>query len=196
MAKPWYFQVMGAEIGPLTPAELKEKVQIGQIQPDTLVRSGADGKWIPADRWKGLLPSKEDTPEPPPAPAKETPEPVAPKTKSIALAGTAPTILVNDDDDPLYHMKGEAAATVAPIPFTHPEEYDFFQFVGFRHAISHPLYDAMVIYSHQHQLTVTDITRRSIAQFIGRPELGQDKLPPAAEAEKSEPSIESDTVAE
>ena len=195
MAKPWFFQVMGVEIGPLTPAELKEKVQIGQIQADTLVRSGTDGKWIPADRWKGLLPAKEDTPEAPPAPVKEALEATAPKTKSIPLVDAAPTIPINDDDDPLYHMKGETAPASGPIPFSHPDEYDFFQFVGFRHAITHPLYDALVIYSHQHQLTVTDITRRSIAQFIGRPELGQDKPPPAPEAEKSEPSIESDTVA-
>ncbi len=199
MAKPWYFQVMGVEIGPLTPAELKEKVQIGQIQPDTLVRSGTDGKWIPADRWKGLLPAKEDTPDPPPAPVKEAPEPAAPKTKSIALAGVPAAIQINEEDDPLYHMKGEAAAASGPVPFSHPDEYDFFQFVGFRHAISHPLYDALVIYSHQHQLTVTDITRRSIAQFIGKPELGQDKPPPSPEAAKTEAaevSIESDTVAE
>ncbi len=198
MAKPWYFQVMGAEIGPLTPAELKEKVQMGQIQPDTLVRSGTDGKWIPADRWKGLLPSKEDTPDPPPTPAKEAPEVAAPKTKSMAIAGTAATIPIDDDDDPLYHMKGEAAPT-GPIPYSHPDEYDFFQFVGFRHAITHPLYDALVIYSHQKQMTVTDITRRSIAQFIGKPELGQDKPPPKPEAattEEAEVSIESDTVAE
>ncbi len=198
MANPWFFQVMGAEIGPLTSAELKEKVQIGQIQPDTLVRSGQDGKWIPADRWKGLLPPKEAPPDPPPAPAKETPEAASPKTKSIALAGTAPTISINDEDDPLYHMKGEDAAAGGPIPFSHPDEYDFFQFVGFRHAITHPLYDALVIYSHQHQLTVTQITRRAIAQFIGKPELGQDKPPPGPEAAtpKAEPSIKSDTVAE
>ena len=172
MAKPWYFQVMGAEIGPLTSAELKEKVQIGQIQPDTLVRSGQDGKWIPADRWKGLLPPKEEKPEPPPPSAKTEPE-------------TA-TVPINEEDDPLYHMKGEAAAAGDPIPFSHPDEYDFFQFVGFRHAITHPLYDALVIYSHQHQLTVTDITRRSIAQFIGKPELGRDMPPPTPEAEKTE----------
>ena len=199
MAKPWYFQMMGAEIGPLTPAELKEKVQMGQIQPDTLVRSGQDGKWIPADRWKGLLPSREETPDPPSAPAKESPEAVSAKTKSGATASTAATIPINDDDDPLYHMKGEAAAAGAPVPFSHPDEYDFFQFVGFRHAITPPLYDALVVYSHQHQLTVTDITRRSIAKFIGKPELGQDKPPPSPEAattEEAEVSIESDTVAE
>ena len=184
MAKPWYFQVMGAEVGPLTSAELMEKVQIGQVQPDTLVRSGKDGKWVPADRWKGLLPTKEAKPEPPPSPTKESPEATSSKTESEAVTGTAATISINEEDDPLYHMKGEAAG--GPVPFTHPDEYDFFQFVGFRHAVTHPLYDALVIYSHQHQLTVTQITRRSIAQFIGKPELGQDKPPPAPEAEKTE----------
>lgn len=186
MAKPWYFQVMGAEIGPLTSAELKEKVQIGQIQPDTLVRSGTDGKWIPADRWKGLLPSKEDESEPPPAPTKDSQTATSSKTESGTAASTSATIPINEEDDPLYHMKGEAAAAGGPIPFSHPDEYDFFQFVGFRHAISHPLYDALVIYSHQHQLTVTQITRLSIAKFIGKPELGQDKPPSGPEPEKSE----------
>ncbi|MFM9965810.1 MAG: DUF4339 domain-containing protein [Planctomycetaceae bacterium] len=173
MAKPWYYQMMGAEIGPLTPAELKEKVQIGQIQPDTLVRSGSDGKWIPADRWKGLLPVQEAKPEPTPLPVEES-EPAT------------TTIPVNEEDDPLYHMKGEATAAGGPVPFSHPDEYDFFQFVGFRHAITHPLYDALVIYSHQHQLTVTQITRRAIAQFIGKPELGQDQPPPNSDATKTD----------
>ena len=188
MAKPWYFQMMGAEIGPLTPAELMDRVNLGQVQPDTLVRSGKDGKWIPADRWKGLLPSKgaeEEEVEPAPAPTTKLSEPASAKTKPATTENT-PTIRLDDDDDddddPLYHMKGEAAPT-GPVAFSHPDEYDFFQFVGFRHAISHPLYDAMVIYSHQHQLTVTQITRRAIAQFIGKPELGQDKPPAAPEAE-------------
>lgn len=188
MAKPWYFQVMGTEVGPLTSAELMEKVQIGQIQPDTLVRSGSDGKWVPADRWKGLLPSKEVKPEPPPVPTKESP-----KTTSSKTGSGAATISIDDEDDPLYHMKGEIAAAGGPVPFTHPDEYDFFQFVGFRHAISHPLYDALVIYSHQHQLTVTQITRLAISQFIGKPELGKDQPPPGPEtelpeSEKSEPA--------
>lgn len=190
MAKPWYFQMMGAEIGPLTPAELMDRVKLGQVQPDTLVRSGHDGKWIPADRWKGLLPTKEVDVEPAPAPAKETSEPTSAKTKPDT-AKTKPEatenankIRLDDDDDPLYHMKGEAAPS-GPVAYSHPDEYDFFQFVGFRHAISHPLYDAMVIYSHQKQMTVTQITRKAIAQFIGKPELGQDKPPAAPEEEKA-----------
>jgi hypothetical protein len=87
------------------------------------------------------------------------------------------------------------------VPYTHPDEYDFFQFVGFRHAISHPLYDAVVVYSHQHQMTVTQITRQAIAKFIGKPDLGQDKPPAGSDAASSPPAesasnIESDTVAE
>lgn len=181
MAKPWYFQVMGTEVGPLTPSELKEKVLIGQIQPDTLVRSGKDGKWIPADRWKGLLPSKDDTPDPPPDPAKSSA-----KTESSSALGVNKPISLDDEDDPLYHMKGEAVPAGGPVPFSHPDEYDFFQFVGFRHAISHPLYDAVVTYSNQHQLTVTQITRRAIAKFIGKPELGEDKPPAGSEPAKAE----------
>ena len=189
MAKPWYFQMMGAEIGPLTPAELMDRVKLGQVQPDTLVRSGKDGKWIPADRWKGLLPAKEEEVEeevevePTPVARKESSESASAKTKPAA-AESAGTIRLEDDDDPQYHMKGEAAPT-GPVAFSHPDEYDFFQFVGFRHAISHPLYDAMVIHSHQHQMTVTQITRRAIAQFIGKPELGQDKPPAAPEPEQT-----------
>ena len=190
MAKPWYFQMMGAEIGPLTPAELMDRVNLGQVQPDTLVRSGKDGKWIPADRWKGLLPSKEEEVEPAPAPTTKLSEPASAKTKPAVTENTA-TIRLDDEDDPLYHMKGEAAPT-GPVAFSHPDEYDFFQFVGFRHAISHSLYDAMVIYSHQHQMTVTQITRQAIAKFIGKPELGQDKPPAAPEAE---PTKAEDNVA-
>ena len=178
MAKPWYFQMMGAEIGPLTPAELMDRVKLGQLQPDTLVRSGKDGKWTPADRWKGLLSPKEVEAESTTSPAEESSEPVTGMAKSVEA------LPVDDEDDPQYHMKGEAAAA-SPVAFTHPDEYDFFQFVGFRQAITHPLYDAMVIYSHQKQLTVTQITRRAIAQFIGKPELGQDKPPAAPEAEQA-----------
>jgi hypothetical protein len=132
------------------------------------------------------LPSKEDKPEPPPAPAKPAPSATAAKTESVTAAGASIKLAIDDEDDPLYHMKGEAVPAGGPVPFSHPDEYDFFQFVGFRHAISHPLYDALVIYSHQHQLTVTQITRQSIAKFIGRPELGQDPPPPPAESEKPE----------
>lgn len=201
MSKPWYYQVMGTEIGPLTPVELMEKVKVGQIQPDTLVRSGADGKWIPADRWKGLLPAKEEKPTPAPASVKGSAPPKAAATKEVAAPTTASsgTIAIDDEDDPLYHLHGDAAPHTGPAPFSHPDEYDFFQFVGFRHAISPKLYDVVVTYSHQHQMTLTQITRRALAQFIGKPELGDDQPPPAPEAangegEESKAEIETETA--
>jgi len=52
----WYFQTMGQELGPFSAAELKTKVENGQIQFDTMIRRGVDGKWLFAERVKGLLP--------------------------------------------------------------------------------------------------------------------------------------------
>lgn len=187
MAKPWYFQMMGAEIGPLTSAELMDRVKLGQLQPDTLVRSGKDGKWVPADRWKGLLNPKETKPEASAAASHQDDSSDDDDDESQATSKLAGNNAVDDPDDPQYHMKGEAAAAGGPVPFSRPDEYDFFQFVGFRQAISPPLYDAVVSYSHQHQLTLTQITRRAIAQFIGKPELGDDKPPPAPPSNESEP---------
>jgi hypothetical protein len=186
MAKPWYFQMMGAEIGPLTAAELRDRVKLGQIQPDTLVRSGKDGKWIPADRWKGLLPAKEAVSE-----SSATEETAAAATEQPASAaapagGASPG---GDDDEMIYHLQGEVDH--GAVPYSEPDEYDFFQFVGFRHAITPKLYDAVVAYSNQHRMTLTKITRRGIAQFIGRPELGEDKPPaPPSEAQGSAATAE------
>jgi hypothetical protein len=44
----WYYQVTGEAIGPVSFDELKAKVGDGQIEPQTLVREGADGPWVPA----------------------------------------------------------------------------------------------------------------------------------------------------
>ncbi len=43
MAKQWYYQVMGSEVGPISSAELKNRVQKGMLQPDMPVRVGPDG---------------------------------------------------------------------------------------------------------------------------------------------------------
>ena len=55
MTREWYFQVMGQELGPLSGGELKAKVANGQVQPDTLIRKGVDGKWLFATKVKGLF---------------------------------------------------------------------------------------------------------------------------------------------
>ena len=81
MSKHWYYELMGSALGPISSADLRVKVQQGQILPETRVRLGEDGKWQTADRVKGLL----DAPPPPPV----VPTPVAP-TPAAAPPAPAP----------------------------------------------------------------------------------------------------------
>ncbi len=174
MSMQWYFQVMGSDVGPLSPAELADKVKRGQIQADTLVRKGADGKWMPADRIKGLLPPPPEADPPPPEKM-----PVAATTSSAVVKSKTDVIARDpqvDEDDETYHFNGDKAAAASDHAHE-PAEFDFFQFVGFRHAITQPLHDVLEAYAQKHHLTFTQITRRALAQFLGRPELGEDKKP-------------------
>ena len=175
MSQVWYFQVMGAEVGPLSGPELADKVKRGQVQADTLIRKGTDGKWMPADRIKGLLPPPPEV-APPVAAVKTTAAAASSESKKsdVTASQTAANPLA-DEDDETYHFTGDKAA--AATPHAEPTEFDFFQFVGFRHAITHPLHEVLEAYAHQHRLTFTQITRRALAQVLGRPELGEDKKP-------------------
>ena len=75
MAAEWYFRVLGAEFGPVSPAELVQQAADGRITPQTEVRKG-DGPWVPASKVAGLFdratspkPSApRPTPPPPPPP--------------------------------------------------------------------------------------------------------------------------------
>ena len=189
MAKPmWFYQMMGAEIGPLSSAELMEKVQIGQVQADTLVRQGTDGKWIPADRWKGLLPkpAEEELPPAPPPTVKPSgstsvaePESNESVTAASGVVTTSKSPSAKDNvDDDAYHMQGDETG---PYHAPHKDGFEFFEFVGFRQAITPPLYEVLCEHSRQQRLTITQITRRALADFLDKPELGQDK-PPEPEA--------------
>ena len=44
----WHCEIMGNVIGPLTPAELLEKVRTGEITFDTKIRKD-DSQWVPAN---------------------------------------------------------------------------------------------------------------------------------------------------
>jgi hypothetical protein len=57
------------------------------------------------------------------------------------------------------------------------ENFEFFQFVGFRHAISPALYDLLVAHVQEHGLSITQVTRRALAEFLGRKDLAEDKQP-------------------
>lgn len=59
MAAEWFVQADGESLGPLAPPDLRRLVQEGRVGPETLVRLGADGKWVPAGRVRGLLPEAD-----------------------------------------------------------------------------------------------------------------------------------------
>lgn len=59
MTAQWYYQMMGAEFGPHTGAEMLELVRKHRISPEDLVRKGAQGDWVAAYRVPGLF--AEDT---------------------------------------------------------------------------------------------------------------------------------------
>jgi hypothetical protein len=56
----WYYKVLGEVVGPLTAAQMREKVEHGEIGPQTLVRKGAHGRWVAASQVNNLLPSPLD----------------------------------------------------------------------------------------------------------------------------------------
>lgn len=183
MSKSWYYEAMGAELGPISSAELIDKAKRGQIQPDTRVRSGPDAKWQFAERVKGLFPAP---PPPPPAPipvkpvVRASPSSEESRPKTMALAG-------DNDQETTYHFVGESMhSTVPSDPEAPPEEFEFFKFIGFSHAISPALYDVLLAYSRTHNLSVTSITRRALAEFLGRKDLAEDK--PNAMSESGPPS--------
>jgi len=88
MAATWYVKRSGRRSGPYTPAQLKELVAAGRLQPTDMVFSDGMTQPVPATKVKGLFPatppalsqvSHEDpgtpneTPGPGPAPLTETP---------------------------------------------------------------------------------------------------------------------------
>ena len=55
MACEWYCRMDGAIRGPMSTAELKRLAQAGRIATSTVVKKGAQGKWLRATSVKGLL---------------------------------------------------------------------------------------------------------------------------------------------
>lgn len=163
MSKTWYYEVMGSAIGPISSAELKRRAQLGQIQPDTPVRLGPEGKWQPADRVKGLF-----DPPPPPPPAA-APVPASAATLPFVPAANSPqksTVAV----EPTLSLAPVESSTEDPDERL-PHEYDFFRLVGFEQAIGTRLHQVLVDYCREHQLTLTEVTKRALATFLGRKDL-------------------------
>ncbi|QDT52316.1 hypothetical protein Pan44_03250 [Caulifigura coniformis] len=184
MSKQWYYEAMGAPVGPITSTELKACVLARRISPETRIRLGDDGKWQTADRVKGLF----DAPVTPPAPAKpaapsRTPT-VSVTTPTAAETGTAEisTIQTAELTIPVAGVTpalSVSTGTASPAADDDSDtDYDFFKFVGFENAIGHALNDVLREYCRVHHVTMTQATRRALADFLGRKDLNGD--PPAA----------------
>ncbi|MBS0207081.1 MAG: DUF4339 domain-containing protein [Planctomycetes bacterium] len=176
----WYYQTMGQELGPFSAADLKARVDSGQIERDTMVRRGLDGKWLFAERVKGLLPV------PPVAEPPVTPLPVKPKSSAtVRVMNDSATVPVHGSDQA---TRGGGNAPVRPVTIaisldseedtseSKPPSVEFYDFVGFREAISPVLNHAVRKYMSDHNLTMTQTNRRALAAFIARPELANDLM--------------------
>ena len=177
MTREWYFQVMGQELGPLSVGELKAKVANGQIQPDTLVRKTAEGKWIFAGKVKGLF-AIPDEPPPVAKPKSSTTLPVMSGSATHAKPGSSAEIATKSGTKP--PSSGTIPATfITLVEEQHdsaPPSVEFYNFVGFREAISPVLYDAVKQFVSDRGITMSQLNRRALADFIQRPELASDLL--------------------
>jgi len=177
MSKPWFFQFMGDEVGPLPAAELKRRVVKGEIQPDTPVRCGRNGNWRDAIEIKGLFPEPEPA-KPPPEMADLPPEKQSESGTEVVFQEIP--VEPDGEDDP-------------------HKEYEFFDLVGFEQAITHKLFDEVQVYLSREKLTMTEAVRMALAEFIGQPELGQDEeetsdVEEGGEPEAQEENAESEAV--
>lgn len=57
----WFYQSEGKEVGPIGQAKLRRLAEVGAVSASTLVRKGADGRWISAAKVRGLL-GQSDSP--------------------------------------------------------------------------------------------------------------------------------------
>ena len=55
MSQQFYYQIMGKTFGPMSGVELRQKALEGDVEPNTLVRSGSNGEWYPASRYNNLF---------------------------------------------------------------------------------------------------------------------------------------------
>ena len=119
MANEWYVQHGGKQYGPMTSANLKKLAAEGKISPNTTVRLGSEGTWVPAARVQGLFAAGQPAAAPRAAqfPAVDTPPP-APKAVDLAAPPIAPPRSL-PVGRPLAHVQ---LTNVAPLPKAVPAD--------------------------------------------------------------------------
>ena len=88
MPQQWYCQIMGSDIGPFTPTELREMVRSGQLTPDALIRKADSERWTTAENVKGLFATPAAPPAPPPQ-SQLTAAASRPRIPSISTSNAA-----------------------------------------------------------------------------------------------------------
>ncbi|MDY0168349.1 MAG: DUF4339 domain-containing protein [Thermoguttaceae bacterium] len=136
MAADWYCRIAGAELGPLSSQQLRALATDGRLRADDEVCQGKGGKWVQANRVKGLLTSSssevlvarplDEESEPGAAkPAKSRSKPVAggavPKAKTAPQPPEAPRTAVPVAKVAVAGSAPAAAAPAqSPFIFTEP----------------------------------------------------------------------------
>ena len=106
MADQWYYTQNDERQGPVTPEELKELANSGQLKPDDLIWKKGMKDWIEAAKLSGLIPS-ELADAPPPLP------------KSVPAVHVAPSPVVavpQQAADPLDFLSASSTAQSAAEP--------------------------------------------------------------------------------
>ena len=88
MAGEWFCKIAGAKHGPYTPQQLKALAAGGKLHPEDLVRHGAEGQWVAAQRVKGLFADAPAAKAAEAAPGK----PGAKKAKGVSAPGGRPFV--------------------------------------------------------------------------------------------------------
>ena len=51
----WYIKKDDRTLGPFGPTEMRRRVEMGKVKPETMVRKGSDSKFLAAKSFKGLI---------------------------------------------------------------------------------------------------------------------------------------------
>jgi len=104
----WFITRNGKEHGPLTVDAVKELVQKGQIQADTLVRRGDVAQAIPASQVRGLLPPVV------PAPLAAPSTPLQPQPRPAVMPVNRPRDGLIDTAKPRGNLNSLPLIMISP----------------------------------------------------------------------------------
>ena len=112
MATDWYVRIGNAERGPISSEALKQLALEGRVTPETPLKKGAAGDWVPASRVKGLFGPPVASAIPPSMPAS-VPPPV-PRAHPMPLPQVV-TLTSDTTAVPLSKIEEATPACRSPI---------------------------------------------------------------------------------